>query len=75
MECKIEIVCSGNTPIGIASGLINRHNEKAIENMRDMAIPDAVEQMKIMLVDLEEIANHLINYVEASRKRLENTNM
>lgn len=72
MDCRMEIQCGSGTPIEIASGLIH-HAEEAmyarIENSNDENYID--KQADVMLTDLEEIGKHLLDYVLASRRRLD----
>lgn len=72
MDCRMEIQCGSGMPIEIASGLIQNAEDSMyarIEMSNDDAYID--KQFDIMLTDLEEIGKHLLDYVVASRRRLD----
>ena len=68
----MDIQCGSGMPIEIASGLIHHAEESMyarIEKSNDDAYID--KQFDVMLTDLEEIGKHLLDYVVASRRRLD----
>lgn len=66
MDCRIELQVVDGSPIGIAHGLI-MHLEKATLGLDNIDGDLYAEQYKMTLCNLEEIANHLMNYVDSSK--------
>lgn len=71
MNCRMEIQCGSGMPIEIAAGLIQNANDAMYVRVRESNDMDYIDkQFDIMLTDLEEIGKHLLDYVVASRRRL-----
>lgn len=68
MDCRIELQVIDGSPIGIAHGLI-MHLERVTLGLDNLNGDLYSEQYKMTLCDLEEIANHLMNYVDSSKEK------
>lgn len=72
MDCRMEIQCGSGMPIEIASGLIHHAEESMYARVKEYNDMDYIgKQFDVMLTDLEEIGKHLLDYVVASRRRLD----
>lgn len=61
MDCRIELQVVDDSPIGIAHGIISIFDTGNANKYS--------KEFKDSICDLEEIANHLLNYTDSCKKK------